>query len=165
MLPFICINDDRHLPCKLIKIARLLDCIDRGLTEVPFYKNGTIVRVLDLRKKNLSKIDENILVTYPNLALVDVRQNPKICGNINVENVIVKSDCPPIQFSPSAEIPTSHHSPLQLRKPPFPPNIPNLHHQPLSHPKTPQYQHRTYQHGFWPLRTLPFRKPPFPRIV
>ena len=90
-LPFKCINGDRHQTCKLIKIARLLECIDRALTEVPFYKNGNIVRV---RKNNLSKIDENILVTYPNLALVDVRQNPKICGNINVEHGIVKRDCP-----------------------------------------------------------------------
>jgi hypothetical protein len=79
--------------CKLVRFVGVLDCVNVGLQNVPIIqKDRDAVKVLDLRQNNITKLDSKIMAAYPNLKLIDVRENPRICGGVFV-SVTVKSDC------------------------------------------------------------------------
>ena len=76
-------------PCKLARIADLLDCSDRALRHVPENRNRyQRVCVLDMRYNSISSVSEKRLIQeYPSLQLVDVRANPRVCDGIMVSTV------------------------------------------------------------------------------
>jgi hypothetical protein len=99
--------------CKLVKFVGVLDCVNVGLQNVPILKKDRdAVKVLDLRQNNITKLDSKIITTYPNLKLIDVRENPHVCGGVFI-SVTVKSDCEirtNIYLSPSKTPSPSKHS-------------------------------------------------------
>ena len=52
------------------------------------------VRVFDLRQNNISKLNLTALEMYPNLKIVDLRDNPLKCTSINIKDLVIRSDCP-----------------------------------------------------------------------
>ena len=55
-------------------------------------KDYISVKVLDLRQNDISSVNNTVLISYPNLKIIDLRQNPDICGRIQIIGVVV--DCP-----------------------------------------------------------------------
>ena len=93
-LALIITNGDER-PCTFFRPLGILDCVGRGLRHVPILQDGRRdVKVLDLRQNNISAIGSEVLTIYPNLKIVDLRHNPRICGKINLVGVTIKSDCP-----------------------------------------------------------------------
>ena len=70
----------------------VLDCSDLGLDYIPGgYKN---VRVLDMRRNNISSVSEGTLLgLYPNLVLIDLRENPINCRKAIFSKIKVKVNC------------------------------------------------------------------------
>ena len=75
-----------------VNVAMVLDCSDLGLDYIPGgYKN---VRVLDMRRNNISSVSEgNLLGLYPNLDLIDLRENPINCRKAIFSKIKVKVNC------------------------------------------------------------------------
>jgi hypothetical protein len=74
-----------------------MDCSDKGFNHVPMpgakQKNG-LVRVLDLRRNNISSISErNVLELYHGLLVLDIRENPIDCGKVIFSKIKVKTNC------------------------------------------------------------------------
>jgi hypothetical protein len=118
--------------CKLVRFVGVLDCVNVGLRNVPIIKKDRdAVKVLDLRQNNITKLDSKIMAAYPNLKLIDVRENPRVCGGVFV-SVTVKSDCkmnrsylpssktlsPYTQFKPLFDHRPPRLSTRQYRRPP-----------------------------------------------
>ena len=70
----------------------VLNCCDLGLDYIPSrYKN---VRVLDMRRNNISSVSEGTLPgLYPNLDLIDLRENPINCRKAIFSKIKVKVNC------------------------------------------------------------------------
>ena len=48
---------------------------------------------MDLRRNNFTWIDLKTISDYENLKVIDLRQNPLVCGKIELSKVEIKSDC------------------------------------------------------------------------
>ena len=57
-------------------------------------KDYISVKVLDLPQNDISSVNNTVLISYPNLKIIDLRQNPDISGKIQIIGVVVKSDGP-----------------------------------------------------------------------
>ena len=80
--------------CKKVQFVALVDCSDLGLTELPKMDKDTNIKVLDLRKNNIIAITESsLLAIFPNIVVVDLRENPLDCTKIKFTKMRVKSDC------------------------------------------------------------------------
>ena len=80
--------------CKKVQFVGLVDCSDLGLTELPKMDKDITVKVLDLRKNNIKAITESsLLAIFPNIVVVDLRENPLDCKKIQFTKLQVKSDC------------------------------------------------------------------------
>ena len=117
--------------CKPVKLAGLLDCTDRSLLRVPKNRYKGVIYVLDMRRNSLSSVNEKwLLQQYPRLRLIDLRENPRICGRINLSIVNVKSDCDVATSSSrltTVSMPTSQQSTLPST-PPSTPRTASLRH-------------------------------------
>ena len=121
-------HGDQHT-CKFIRFVGLLDCVNRGLQKVPILKDGRrSVKVLDLRQNNITEISDTVLANYPNLKLVDVRQNPYICGGIHIVNIKVRSSCPITSTAYSPVTPSSTSLSSNTR------SVPNTQTQNITRP-------------------------------
>ena len=81
----------------------MLDCSDQGLNRLPMpwavQKHGW-VRVLDLKKNNISRINKrNVLKLYPRLVYLDLRNNPVDCSDIKFSKIKFKVDCRTTMYS------------------------------------------------------------------
>ena len=94
-------------------------------------KDYISVKVLDLRQNDISSVNNTVLIFYPNLKIIDLRQNPDICGKIQISGVVIKSDCPTmptysvISYStssiyPTWSIPIQTTLPITLHQDPVP---------------------------------------------
>ena len=93
-----------HICCKYIKSIRLLDCVGCSLEKVPLIDEHEVVVTLDLRGNNITWVDDETISAYKNLNVIDLRQNPQVCGKIKTsKKVEIKSDC--------YSTPTSVHTP------------------------------------------------------
>ena len=120
-------------PCKLVRLADLLDCSDQALRRVPENRGRyQRVHVLDMRYNNISSVSEKWLVQeYPNLKLVDARANPHVCDGILVTTIAVISDCIVLRSSAHSSTPRPMHPHLTSSSPPRP----SLTHRPSSTPR------------------------------
>ncbi len=101
-----------HSCCKYIKIIRLLDCVGCSLEKVPVIDEHDMVVTLDLRGNNITWIDDETILAYKNLNVIDLRQNPQVCGKIKTLNVEVKSDC---HSTPTSDVYIYHTPQLSTR--------------------------------------------------
>lgn len=102
-------------PCKYVKAALLLDCSDRGLDRIPVpgaKEKKRSVRVLDLRRNNITLVNEKYVVQlYPGLVMIDFRENPIICTGLSFSKVKIINDCKSSARRPQTNttlIPTMH---------------------------------------------------------
>jgi hypothetical protein len=81
---------ERKTSCMYVNVAMVLDCSDLGLDYIPSgYKN-----VLDMRRNNISSVSEGTLLgLYPNLDLIDLRENPINCRKAIFSKIKVKVNC------------------------------------------------------------------------
>jgi hypothetical protein len=85
------------MQCKYIKVAMILDCANRGLNQIPVpgpKEKNRLVRVLDLRKNNITSGFENVVLQlYPGLVMIDFRENPIDCTRFVFSKVKIMVDC------------------------------------------------------------------------
>ena len=83
---------ERKTSCMYVNVAMVLDCSDLGLDYIPSgYKS---VRVLDMRRNNICSVSEGtLLALYPNLDLIDLRENPINCRKAIFSKIKVKVNC------------------------------------------------------------------------
>ena len=80
--------------CKEVQFVGLVNCSDLGLTELPKTDKDIKVKVLDLRKNNIKAITESsVLVIFPNIVVVDLRENPLDCKKIQFTKLQAKGNC------------------------------------------------------------------------
>ena len=91
-------------PCNYVKVARILDCSNRGLSEIPVptaKETHRLVRVLDLRSNNITSVAENYtLQLYPGLVMIDFRENPIDCTELAFSMVKLMVDCKSLTREP-----------------------------------------------------------------
>ena len=78
--------------CKYLRTIRLMDCMGCDLEKVPVFNEQDSIVTLNLRRNNLTWIDLKTFSEYKNLKVIDLRQNPLVCGKIELLQFEVKSD-------------------------------------------------------------------------
>ena len=79
--------------CKYLRTIRLMDCMGCDLEKVPVFNEQDSIVTLNLRRNNFTWIDLKTFLEYENLKMIDFRQNPLVCGKIELSKLEVKSDC------------------------------------------------------------------------
>lgn len=87
--------------CIYVRVAKVLDCSDQGLTKIPYVPTAAnrrkyIIHVLNLRRNNVKSVSERELTNwYPELKMVDLRQNPNLnCSQVrSFTRIVFKVDC------------------------------------------------------------------------
>ena len=123
------IGSSSALICREQRRINLLDCSGLQLVFVPHFKQPQIwVRALDLRRNDIVSVNfSSLLVDFPNLQRLDLRQNPYDCASLDF--IEVRSDCvtpvtvvtPAITLLPTRpsaryvtltyeSVPTTHHA-------------------------------------------------------
>ena len=89
-----CLNEvSSSCCCKYLRTIRLMDCMGCDLKKVPVFNEQDSIVTLNLRRNNFTWIDLKTFSEYKNLKVIDLRQNPLVCGKIELSQFEVKSDC------------------------------------------------------------------------
>ena len=95
-------------PCNYVKVAKILDCSNRGLSEIPMpgaKEKHRLVLVLDLRSNNITSVVEKYtLQLYPGLVMVDFRENPIDCTELAFSKVKLMVDCKSLTREPQTSM-------------------------------------------------------------
>ena len=70
-----------------------MDCMGCDLEKVSVFNEQDSIVTLNLRRNNFTWIDLKTFSEYKNLKVIDLRQNPLVCGKIELSQFEVKSDC------------------------------------------------------------------------
>ena len=69
-----------------------MDCIGCDFQKVPVFNEQDSIVTLNLRRNNFTWIDLKTFSEYKNLKMIDLRQNPLVCGKIELSKFEGKSD-------------------------------------------------------------------------
>ena len=95
LVPLIVLATSDEHTCNLVPFFGILYCVNHNLNRIPVIMVGrSDGRVFDLRQNNILKLNVTALEMYPNLKIVDLRDNPLRCTTISIKDLVIRSDCP-----------------------------------------------------------------------
>ena len=92
-LLFLFVGSLLALPCKELRLFSLIDCAGCDLEYIPHFELPKVwVKSLSLRRNNINAVNFSTLaIDFPNLKLIDLRENPFNCASTKLFKVL--SDC------------------------------------------------------------------------
>ena len=99
--------------CREHRLAKALDCSGLALKDINRITtaDGKWVLSLSLRRNLLVSVNiTKVLLLFPNIRLVDLRENPLDCRLVRQHTIIIKSDCIPQPKLSSSSLEISHSS-------------------------------------------------------
>ncbi len=112
VLLFLFVHLTFSTQCVEKRKLELLDCSGVNLIDLPQFGGKPWVKSLDLAGNALKSVNFTLLLTkFPNLRLVDLRQNPEYVCHASPPEIKVLADCEVSEVtSIPTELPTAHYT-------------------------------------------------------